>query len=95
MQPRLTFDMQPVESSQLEAIGYHAESLTLAIVFPPKKSGEKDEYHYQNVSADLFAEFAAAESKGSFFIHRIKKFPTEYPYTKVEAAPAPSGQRAA
>lgn len=83
----MNIEMTPVVSSQLAAIGHDAASSTLAIQFPPKKStGVVDVYHYQGVSADLFAEFLAAESQGSFFIQRIKKFPDLFPYQKVGAA---------
>lgn len=86
IKPRPNFDMHEVESSQLAAIGHCAETNTLAIRFPPKKSGVSDTYHYQNVSAELFAEFLAAESHGSFFIQRIKKDPVGFPYEKVTEA---------
>lgn len=83
----MNIEMKPVTSSQIAAIGHDSASGTLAILFPPKKStGISDTYHYQGVSAELFAEFLAAESQGSFFIQRIKKFPEQYPYRKVEAA---------
>lgn len=88
--------MQPVTSSQISAIGHSPELNVLAIQFPPKKStGVSDVYHYQGVGAELFAEFLAAESQGSFFIQRIKKFPDLFPYAKMDpaalpAAPAPA-----
>lgn len=79
--------MQPVTSSQIAAIGHSPELNVLAIQFPPKKStGVSDTYHYQNVPAELFAEFLAAESQGSFFIQRIKKYPEQFPYQKLDAA---------
>lgn len=85
--------MQPVTSSQIASIGHSPELNLLAIQFPPKKStGVSDVYHYQGVSAELFAEFLAAESQGSFFIQRIKKYPEQFPYQKLDgvalAAPA-------
>ena len=88
--------MHPVTSSQISAIGHSPELNVLAIQFPPKKStGVSDVYHYQGVGAELFAEFLAAESQGSFFIQRIKKFPDLFPYAKMDpaalpAAPAPA-----
>lgn len=88
--------MQPVTSSQISAIGHSPELNVLAIQFPPKKStGVSDVYHYQGVGVELFAEFLAAESQGSFFIQRIKKFPDLFPYAKMDpaslpAAPAPA-----
>ena len=78
--------MQPVTSSQIAAIGHSPELNLLAIQFPPKKSGVADTYHYQGVDAAMFAEFLAAESQGSFFIQRIKKFPDLYPFTKLDPA---------
>ena len=79
--------MHQVESSQFAAIGHAPELGVLAIQFHPKKStGQSDIYHYQNFSADLFAEFLGAESHGSFFIQRIKKCADQFPYSKVDQA---------
>lgn len=86
MSATTTITMQPVTSSQIAAIGHAPELNILAIQFPPKKStGVSDVYHYQNVDAALFAEFLAAESQGSFFIQRIKKFPELYSYAKLDS----------
>lgn len=88
--------MQPVTSSQIAAYGHSPELNLLAIQFHPKKSGVADTYHYQGVDAAMFAEFLAAESQGSFFIQRIKKFPDLFPYTKLDpAAVAVPGAEAA
>ena len=79
--------MHQVESSQFAAIGHAPELGLLAIQFHPKTfTGQTDIYHYQNVSADLFAEFLGAESHGSFFIQRIKKYADKFPYSKVDQA---------
>ena len=79
--------MHQVESSQFAAIGHAPELGLLAIQFHQKKStGQSDIYHYQNFSADLFAEFLGAESQGKFFIHRIKKCADQFPYSKVDQA---------
>ena len=79
--------MCQVESSQFAAIGHVPELNVLAIQFHPKKStGQSDIYHYQNFSAELFAEFLGAESHGSFFIQRIKKCADQFPYSKVDLA---------
>lgn len=56
------------DSSQLSEYGYDESTKTLAIKF--KHGGNV--YHYDNVSPELFSEFNAAESKGSFFGKRIK-----------------------
>lgn len=60
-----------VVSSQLLAIGHDAPSSTLAIQFADK-DGQTSVYQYANFPAEKFAEFQAAESKGSFFIHQVK-----------------------
>ena len=79
--------MHQVESSQFAAIGHVPELGLLVIQFHPKKStGQSDIYHYQNFGAHLFAEFLGAESHGSFFIQRIKKFADQFPYSKVDQA---------
>ncbi|MBB5610377.1 MULTISPECIES: KTSC domain-containing protein [unclassified Janthinobacterium] len=79
--------MHQVESSQFAAIGHAPELDLLAVQFHPKKStGVSDIYHYQNFSAELFAEFLGAESQGSFFIQRIKKCADQFPYSKVDQA---------
>ncbi len=80
--PEIT--LSPVKSTQLAAIGHCPTTNRLAIQFPPKKStGLSDVYHYENVSAELFAQFLAAESYGSFFINNIKKCADKYPFKKV------------
>lgn len=84
--------MQPVDSSQIVAIGHDPETNTLAIRFfsgwgEKKRVGSL--YHYQNFTADDFAAFMAAESKGKHFGAHIKPSAEKYPYKKIEdAAPA-------
>lgn len=56
------------ESSQISEYGYDEATKTLAIKF--KHGGGV--YHYDNVEPELYAEFNAAGSKGSFFGKRIK-----------------------
>ena len=82
MNKQITLDA--VESSQILAIGYDAESQTLAIQF---KSSKKPVYHYANVTAEDFAVFRDAESIGNHFYKHIKPFREKYPYTRIEAAP--------
>lgn len=71
--------LEAVESSQLEAIGHHAETQRLYIRF---KGGSL--YQYENVPAALFAQLKAAESVGSFFGKNLKAFPDRYAFTKLE-----------
>lgn len=76
-----------VESTQIHGIGHDAETNTLAIQF--KRNSKPDSvYHYANVSAEMFAEFSAAESIGSYFYKHIKPHPDKYPYVKVPSAEA-------
>lgn len=63
-----------VESNQVAAIGYDAESSTMAVTFT---RGQGHVYHYPNVAAELHQQFMAAESKGKFFGVNIKNLPFE------------------
>lgn len=75
-------DLNPVESSQIHAIGHSAETNTLAIQFK-KKDGPGSVYHYANFTADDFAAFKGAESIGSHFGKHIKPAAEKHPFTKV------------
>lgn len=84
-------EMQDVDSSQVAQIGHDAETNTLAIRF--YRDYGRDQrigplYHYSNFTADDFAAFKAAESKGRHFGRYIKPLPEKYPYTRVEAKPS-------
>lgn len=84
-----TIALQEVESSQIHSIGYDAESKTLAIRFRDRKTNLPTSlYHYSNFSAEDFAAFEQAESKGNHHGKHIKPYDKKYPYTKVEAKPA-------
>lgn len=83
-----TIELKPVKSSQIAAIGYSPETNTLRIQFLDWKEKKPSAfaYDYANVTADEFAKFEAAESKGSYFGMKIKPFKDKYPYTKVTLA---------
>jgi KTSC domain len=84
-----TIALQEVESSQIHSIGHDADSNTLAIRFRDRRTNAPTSlYHYSNFTAEDFAAFAQAESKGSHFGQHIKPYDKKYPYVKVEAAPA-------
>jgi len=84
-----TIDMQEVESSQIHSIGHDAETGTLAIRFRDRRTNAPTSlYHYSNFTADDFAAFRDAESKGSHFGKHIKVYDKKYPYVKVASAPA-------
>lgn len=62
-----TIPTSKVESSNIAAIGYDAESRTLQVDF---KTGKR--YQYQNVPPETFAEFKAADSVGKYLAAQIK-----------------------
>ena len=62
------------ESSQLAAYAYDAPTKTLAIRFVSTDSV----YHYFDVPETIYFGLNLAESKGSFFIHNIKRSPFRY-----------------
>lgn len=85
--------MQSVQSSQINAIGYAPATHTMRIEF---KNGGL--YEYSSVPPEVFEEFSKAKSVGSHFYKHIKPFPDKYPYVKLEAnkavdAPAPEMQK--
>lgn len=61
-----TIDMQPVKSSNLESVGYNADTKTLRVCF---RSGDK--YDYQNVSAEKHKSLMKAKSIGRHFLKNI------------------------
>lgn len=64
---------QPVNSSNLAAVGYDPDAQVLEIEF--KNGGI---YDYYGVPAGLYEQLLAAPSLGSFFHHNIRDaFPTE------------------
>jgi hypothetical protein len=76
---RLIIALTPVESSQISAIGYHAESRTLAVKFPGRGANPGDVYHYFNVAPEVFTAFQSSESKGKFFGAEVR---TKFAYQK-------------
>lgn len=77
--------MQPVMSSQIHSIGHDPETDTLAIRFKAKV-GPGSLYHYAGFTADDFAKFQAAESKGCHFRDHIKVAVAKHPFRKVVEA---------
>lgn len=61
-------EMQYVDSSNVEAIGYEPDSQELHVRF--LKSGKT--YVYYGVEAWVYEEFRESESKGSYLNTRIK-----------------------
>jgi len=77
--------LTPVKSSQIAAIGYDANSQTLAIRFKVKGDAPGPVYRYANFTAEDWAEFQAAESVGSHFYRHIKPRADRFPYTRIPA----------
>lgn len=88
--------LQDVESSQIAAIGHHAETQTLAIRFKTWKGEPSSLYHYSNVTAEQYAALRDAESIGRHFGREIKPFPDRFPFERIEDRPGePAQPRAA
>lgn len=68
-------DMKPVESSNLQSIGYNEKEKVLFVEF---KTGSK--YAYTNVNKEVYQELMSAESHGKYFHKNIRN---SYAYTKV------------
>lgn len=69
--------MTPVQSSQVQAVGYCAETKTLSVTFT---RGPGHIYQYTDVPPETHSAFVAAESIGKYFGQhikplRFKKFP--------------------
>ena len=78
----------PVESSQVDRVGYDEATKTLAVQF---KHGARAIYHYPEVSPEMHRAFMGAKSKGVFFREHIKalpfeKFPADPEQNDVQAA---------
>lgn len=79
-----------VTSSQIASIGHDPTTNQLDIEFknlgkpkPGQPAKVNSVYRYQNFSAEQFAAFMAAESKGKFFGANIKKEAQKHPYRKL------------
>lgn len=84
-------DWKPVESSQIAEVGYEeGAEYPLGIRFTPTKKQAAaglpgSVYVYANVTPELYAGLAQAESVGSYFGQNIKPFPAQFPFKKIEA----------
>jgi hypothetical protein len=68
-------EMQFVDSSNIERIGYDHNSNTLRIEFKSSRT-----YDYSNVPENVFNELKSASSVGSYHAKNIKN---SYPYTEI------------
>jgi hypothetical protein len=58
----MAITLQPVQSSNLKAVGYDNDSQTMAVQFL-----NGNIYHYDAVPQSVYDNFMADDSKGSFF----------------------------
>ena len=75
--------LNPVVSSQIESIGHDPETNTLAIKFKGWGGKPGSVYHYENFTAEQFAQFQGAKSIGSHFKTNIKALADKHPYVKI------------
>lgn len=68
--------MQPVDSSNLAAVGYNSSSQTLRIRF-----NDGSLYEYSGVPEHVHNGLLSAPSKGRYFDQQVKK--AGYAYTKI------------
>jgi hypothetical protein len=77
--------LEPVQSSQIAAIGHDDKTNTLAIRFKPRAGSTVGPlYHYANVDRGIYNNMKAAPSIGSFFHNVIKPDTASFPYRRVQ-----------
>ena len=74
--------LQPVQSSQIAAIGHCPATETLAVQFL-RKGAPADVYHYANITATEYAAFASAQSIGAHLGKHIKPYTAKHPCTNM------------
>lgn len=79
--------LDPVESSQLAAVGYDPDTGTLAIRFHGRGDKPGSLYHYANFGETDWRALQDAESKGSHFIRNIKPHVDRYPCSRIIETP--------
>lgn len=73
---------QPVESSNIKAVGYDPATKVLEIEFLPRQESNKETnvVRYNTVPQETYDALINAESVGRYFHNEIKgKFPTNHP----------------
>ena len=86
MKKHPVINLQSVESSQIAAIGHHPKTNTLAVQFAARRDGTPGSvYHYENFTADNYAQFSGSESIGSHFGKHIKPHAAKHPFVKVSS----------
>ena len=73
----IEIDRHPVDSSLIKSAGYDRDTRVCEIEFV-SKSGPGPVYRYHEMRQQDYDDFRAANSKGRFFLKKIKgKFPFE------------------
>lgn len=75
--------MMSVTSSQINSVGYHADSKTLAIEFKSGAEWDGSHYRYANVEQETYDGLMKAPSVGSYFYKNIRPKADVFPYRKV------------
>ena len=70
--PAPAITMYEVSSHKIKAVGHDLLTNTLAVTFT---RGAGAVYHYPNQTAETFAAFMDAESKGAFFGEHLQSAP--------------------
>ena len=79
--------MTPVQSSQIHSIGHDPETGTMQVRFLSGRGEQRGPgalYQYTGVSAEDFAAFEKAESKGSYFGKVFKPAADRFPFNRVD-----------
>lgn len=80
--PPPPIDREPIESSLIKSAGFHRDMQIMEIEFRPNGSGDGPVYRYFEVRQKDYDDFLAADSRGSFFLKKIKG---KFAFAKVEA----------
>ena len=80
--------LKVTDSSSVGWIGYDPIERQLEVRF---KGTPNALYRYKNVDSRAYLELLAAKSVGSYFDHRIKKHPAEYPFERIDVPEPATG----
>lgn len=80
--PTIAMSPVPKESRQIHSTGFDPATGKLAIQFHGK-NGPGSVYHYDNFTAEKYADFLKAKSIGAHFGQHIKSNVKDHPFTKV------------
>ncbi len=74
--------MHPVQSSNLEAVGYDEEENLLYVAFNAKRNTPRTLYRYFEVAPEVFSDLLNSGSKGQYFHQNIRN--SGYAYDKLD-----------